>query len=454
MKKIIFFLSLLACTASVIAQEVAYCYGAGSRQATLVLDGKLQQTTVVCGTDPGLPAEKAGLQPFDIILTINGVPTDPSQSLEKQLRNHPRCELRVKRLGNQTLDITAEGLRIEAPSAVSETDWAWFDVPGIFYRYAAFKVLDIDPIEVFADPEADLYSYATYDFEYTDRNTLQQKEAAAILEPLLAQKNLQRDRENPDLLVFIEYFSDRREQYVPPTQQIVTRYKYSWAYDDGWQTRRYIESETEGDYTRINYLSRLSITLLDAAKAREGSKVLPLIWSAGYEILYPRKAALTEFVRDIGTAMLACYPVKTVKRVRSHTYWSAGLLLDRNVPERVAAVIPGSPAEKAGIEAGDRLLSSKPGYGLDYSFEKAGEKYGKQEINLKNYGDFELTRTSNAELTVTPTDNRFMTRYLNQSCSKYYRKHGTLEFTVQKSDGERKKATMTPVETVYTNYMW
>ena len=50
------------------------------------------------------------------------------------------------------------------------------------------KTLNIEPIEVYSDPETDLYGYATYDFEYTDRNTLQQKEAAAALVPLLQKK--------------------------------------------------------------------------------------------------------------------------------------------------------------------------------------------------------------------------------------------------------------------------
>ena len=83
-------------------------------------------------------------------------------------------------------------------------------------RYSTRKTLNIEPIEVYSDPETDLYGYATYDFEYTDRNTLQQKEAAAALVPLLQKKNLRRDRENPDILIFLEFYSDRRDQYVPP----------------------------------------------------------------------------------------------------------------------------------------------------------------------------------------------------------------------------------------------
>lgn len=216
-------------------------------------------------------------------------------------------------------------------------------------RYSTRKTLNIEPIEVYSDPETDLYGYATYDFEYTDRNTLQQKEAAAALVPLLQKKNLRRDRENPDILIFLEFYSDRRDQYVPPTEQLVTRYRYGWSYGDGWRTRQYIESETAGNYTRTEYLSRLTITMFDAEKARLGSKTPPVIWSAGYDVLYEKRAVLKDFMRNIGGAMLACFPVKNVDRTEHCTYWHTGIVFDRAVAGRVAAVFPGSPAEQAGI---------------------------------------------------------------------------------------------------------
>lgn len=38
---------------------------------------------------------------------------------------------------------------------------------------------------------------------------------------------------------------------------------------------QYIESETAGNYTRTEYLSRLTITMFDAEKARLGAKPRP-----------------------------------------------------------------------------------------------------------------------------------------------------------------------------------
>ena len=332
---------------------------------------------MVSGTVPHSPSAQADIQPFDVILSVNGTPVETQESLSGLLRSAPRAEFQIRRLGNQQLDIAVEGIPCDCARIAAEASWAKLGSAGKSTRYSTRKTLNIEPIEVYSDPETDLYGYATYDFEYTDRNTLQQKEAAAALVPLLQKKNLRRDRENPDILIFLEFYSDRRDQYVPPTEQLVTRYRYGWSYGDGWRTRQYIESETAGNYTRTEYLSRLTITMFDAEKARLGSKTPPVIWSAGYDVLYEKRAVLKDFMRNIGGAMLACFPVKNVDRTEHCTYWHTGIVFDRAVAGRVAAVFPGSPAEQAGIRAGERLTSYEPspaGFdGLRNSFDRVAD---------------------------------------------------------------------------------
>lgn len=125
---------------------------------------------------------------------------------------------------------------------------------------------------------------------------------------------------------------------------------------------QYIESETAGNYTRTEYLSRLTITMFDAEKARLGSKTPPVIWSAGYDVLYEKRAVLKDFMRNIGGAMLACFPVKNVDRTEHCTYWHTGIVFDRAVAGRVAAVFPGRPASgpASGPENSSQATNRRP----------------------------------------------------------------------------------------------
>lgn len=156
---------------------------------------------MVSGTVPHSPSAQADIQPFDVILSVNGTPVETQESLSGLLRSAPRAEFQIRRLGNQQLDIAVEGIPCDCARIAAEASWAKLGSAGKSTRYSTRKTLNIEPIEVYSDPETDLYGYATYDFEYTDRNTLQQKEAAAALVPLLQKKNLRRDRENPDILI-------------------------------------------------------------------------------------------------------------------------------------------------------------------------------------------------------------------------------------------------------------
>lgn len=133
-------------------------------------------------------------------------------------------------------------------------------------------------------------------------------------------KNLKRDKENPDILIFINYFSDKRENYTPPTQEIVTRYKYGYEIGSGWGTRQYVESQTRGGYTDIFYLIKFTITMLDAEKVRNGSKVTPVIWNADFELPdFNTIPPLNWFCNAVSEFMFCQFPIvhqynQTIKR--------------------------------------------------------------------------------------------------------------------------------------------
>lgn len=229
---------------------------------------------------------------------------------------------------------------------------------------------------------------------------------------------------------------------------------------------QYIESETAGNYTRTEYLSRLTITMFDAEKARLGSKTPPVIWSAGYDVLYEKRAVLKDFMRNIGGAMLTCFPVKNVDRTEHCTYWHTGIVFDRAVAGRVAAVFPGSPAEQAGIRAGEQLTSYEPspaGFdGLRNSFDRVADGLTKILTRHSNYADFQLTRTSGTQYTDKdgtgggPVKIRTIVgMYFSAARSEAYEKHGNrIEFSVKDTAGKKRKVSLTPIRTTFTEYVW
>lgn len=95
--------------------------------------------------------------------------------------------------------------------------------------------------------------------------------------------------------------------------------------------------------------------------------------------------------------------VKNVDRTEHCTYWHTGIVFDRAVAGRVAAVFPGSPAEQAGIRAGEQLTSYEPspaGFdGLRNSFDRVADGLTKILTRHSNYADFQLTRTSGTQYT-------------------------------------------------------
>jgi serine protease Do len=104
---------------------------------------KVREGTIVHSVLPGSPAEKAGLEPGDVILTLNGDKIDAPTALQgvvEQLVIGKSCPLEIARDGKrQTLTVTIEEMPKEA-AAVRPTDvegersGSTFDKPGMELR--------------------------------------------------------------------------------------------------------------------------------------------------------------------------------------------------------------------------------------------------------------------------------------------------------------------------------
>ena len=122
--------------------------------------------------------------------------------------------------------------------------------------------------------------------------------------------------------------------------------------------------------------------------------------------------------------------------------------------------------KQAGIRAGERLTSYEPspaGFdGLRNSFDRVADGLTKILTRHSNYADFQLTRTSGTQYTDKdgtgggPVKIRTIVgMYFSAARSEAYEKHGNrIEFSVKDTAGKKRKVSLTPIRTTFTEYVW
>ncbi|MCK9627048.1 MAG: PDZ domain-containing protein [Bacteroidales bacterium] len=451
MKKILLLFVIIHITITMTAQY-GYFYGFSYNKINTNVEDQMGNYIAILGVTPSSPADLSGLKPFDLILSIDGIKIDEKEE-SLNLFSKPEVEFEVLRLGNIHKSIKVKGMIVSTNNFIPEAEWATIGMnDGQYSLYSTTRTLDIDPIQVFSDPEASLYQYSKYDFDFSESNTLQQKEIASYLEPILAQKGLKRDRVNPEMIIIIDFYSDRRDQYVPPTQRLVTRYKYGFEIGSGWGTRQYVESQKSGDYTKTEFLTKMTITMLDAQKMAAEPNKSANIWAANYETLSTMKVEIKAFTNAIGLAMLNCFPIKNISHMDVSYYWGIGLLYDNKKEGLVVGVVPGSPAAQAGIRVGDELISTRPGssrfpYQMENTIQNLGQK------RHKNYLNYNLYRSSN-----TTYENESINQYINRMYTSTlhtpdYKVNQLLEIKIKRPNKTKYVVKVKPIYLKYYKYV-
>ncbi|MDR1198211.1 MAG: DUF4136 domain-containing protein [Prevotellaceae bacterium] len=316
---------------------------------------------VIYYVDP-LHVKSNSLKIGDIITHVDGVST--YQIDNAKFTNLCRgevgseAEFTVLRMGNPNpvkVRITRkldEGYPAELDYALKIIDMNWKsnDLSGWKIIHSGSN----NQYQALSDREIDFFNYRTFDFEYTSqKQPLEEKNLAAVVEKILESKGLTRDRENPDMLVLLDFFSDKKEQYIPPTEQIQTRYRTHYnVFTKRYESRQYISSSTEGDYTKTEYLTSLDIIFMDAKKAKDGnSNVPPVIWSASYENISYNKPVILSEAQNCYPVMLNFYPFVGWQYDFAYCDW--GIYVDTKYSKTIAKVLPNSFAEKIGLQKDD-----------------------------------------------------------------------------------------------------
>ena len=217
------------------------------------------------------------------------------------------------------------------------------------------------PMTFIHDTSKDMFKYRTYDFEYTSvSDPLMEKELFKELGRHLDFRGMKRSQENPDLLILMNFYSDKKEQYVPPQQIISTHIKntYNW-YWGVYSSVPIVESSTKEGYTDVTYLTTLNLKFLDT-KEMAGSKVPPVVWSGSISETSKIKKALLKESYNYFSRMMYQFPEVWKQNIEScylmyYTY--TGILFNENDLRIIGDVIPKSPADDSGIQKGDEIIS-------------------------------------------------------------------------------------------------
>lgn len=157
----------------------------------------------------------------------------------------------------------------------------------------------------------------------------------------------------------MNFYSGQKEQYVPPQQIISTKIKNTYNWYWGVISVPITELNTKEGYTEVTYLTSISLKFLDANEI-EGSKTPPVIWTGTISQTSNINNNLTDKCNYFFSLMFRQFPEvwqQNIKDYYINHYAYTGIIYDRNDIQTIAEVIPGSPANKIGIQKGDKILN-------------------------------------------------------------------------------------------------
>jgi membrane-associated protease RseP (regulator of RpoE activity) len=308
--------------------------------------------------DPGYPADISGLKVGDRIYRVDdkkvGELTDPINQLLGA--SGTWVKLTISRFGKADFfDVNVP--RISVPLNVNN-----YITEGTLSALIFKEWWNIysTTLSLLYDDTKDMFKYKSYDFEFTSvQDPLQEKIFFNELGSQLNRMGMKRAQEKPDLLIIMSFYSGQKEQYVPPQQIISTKIKNTYNWYWGFIPVPITESTTKEGYTAVTYLTNISLKFLDANEI-EGSKTPPVVWSGSISQTSGTQTYLTDKCSDFFACMLYQFPEvwqQNSKDYYLNHYSYTGLVYDKNDMQTIGEVIPESPANKIGIQKGDKILS-------------------------------------------------------------------------------------------------
>jgi hypothetical protein len=226
---------------------------------------------ILCGADTRKILHSVGgiLLFFSLALSFSGC-VSPDLSLSNRGTN-PAAPL----VTEATMVVRGGGYGVHSDESTAYPSYSWGPEEKISLR-------------VYKDPDESLAVYKSFDFDYTSKtNPLLEKELFKQLERALQAHGLTRVKENPQVVISMDFFIGKRERYTPPTTVTNTEIKSVWNTGMiGWNIIGMSEavpvtnSTTTPGYTTVSYYSNIHLNFLNRSKLVGAAKpeTPPLIW--------------------------------------------------------------------------------------------------------------------------------------------------------------------------------
>jgi membrane-associated protease RseP (regulator of RpoE activity) len=319
---------------------------------------------VVIDITPGSPAERAGLQLNDIILSVNGRGTylQTHQTIREWFaESDTLLRLGIRNLRNTFREVEfAKNCR--HINAICEVQLA-----PVFAFFSLEDVQDrrfIMPIQTISNDDALFHDYRTFAFAAVrnEANRVLDARINAIFTRILTQMGLSYDPVDPDFIIQTFYSYQPNPLFDPDSETLGT-YQPVWRYDvrNNRMVRIPVYDPTEA--VRINDIAfhlEFGYQFFDRRFFEPGQSML--IWeskvterlSAHYPLLDYLELNLPLMLKKFpnpGNRSFATYQLRYIR----HNY--TGIGYDMNDLRTVVSVSPDSPAAIAGILPGDVILS-------------------------------------------------------------------------------------------------
>lgn len=335
---------------------------------------------VIVDISPGSPAEKAGLNLNDILLSVNqnGTYLKSYQTIMSWFNQDPyKMTVAVRNFKHAFKEITIDKDCRHA-NAISEAQLA-----PVFAFYSLEDVQNrrfLIPVKTTVNENALFHNYRTFAFSPSDESTRQLDERInAIFIRALGEVGLQYDPGDPDFIIQTYYNYQNNPMYKAdsPTHG---SYQPVWRFDTRSSRMVKIPLYNPSEAVRVDdiaYNLEFGYRFYDRKFLEAGEMML--IWesevqerlSSHYDLIHYLEMNLPLLLKKFpnpGNKSFGTYNVNYQK------YNYTGIAYDIDDLKTVVSVDPGSPAARAGILPGDVVINIQ-GQDFDHTSQSLTEGY-------------------------------------------------------------------------------